>query len=140
MTGRDLQRFNLAVIVCGLSSMPRSLPSTPLRAPSRRHTTSFFHPRATKTLFFPIWSSTICIHQIIRIFDSILSPKLAEFDADIKPLAGHIAQATLRVRTKLQWRGVSNISGCVSFAIIIEIIDCVSYSGVPGILLRVQYH
>ncbi|CAM9233990.1 unnamed protein product, partial [Laminaria digitata] len=35
--------------------------------------------------------------QVIRIFDSILSPKLAEFDADIKPLAAHIAQATLRV-------------------------------------------
>lgn len=35
--------------------------------------------------------------QVIRIFDSILSPKLAEFDGEIKPLAAHIAQATLRV-------------------------------------------
>lgn len=36
--------------------------------------------------------------QIIRIFDSILAPKLADFDVEIKPLASHIAQATLRVR------------------------------------------
>lgn len=36
--------------------------------------------------------------QIIRIFDSILAPKLADFDVEIKPLAAHIAQATLRVR------------------------------------------
>lgn len=35
--------------------------------------------------------------QIIRIFDSILAPKLADFDVEVKPLAAHIAQATLRV-------------------------------------------
>ncbi|CAN0120098.1 unnamed protein product [Ectocarpus sp. 6 AP-2014] len=35
--------------------------------------------------------------QVIRIFDSILAPKLADFDVEIKPLASHIAQATLRV-------------------------------------------
>lgn len=39
--------------------------------------------------------------QIIRIFDSILSPKLADFDVEIRPLAAHIAQATLRVRLVL---------------------------------------
>lgn len=37
-------------------------------------------------------------YQIIRIFDSILAPKLADFDVEVKPLAAHIAQATLRVR------------------------------------------
>lgn len=39
----------------------------------------------------------VALVQVIRIFDSILSPKLAEFDGEIKPLAAHIAQATLRV-------------------------------------------
>lgn len=43
--------------------------------------------------------------QVIRIFDSILSPKLSEFDVEIKPLAAHIAQATLRVRINVQLDG-----------------------------------
>lgn len=40
--------------------------------------------------------------QVIRIFDSILAPKLADFDVEIKPLAAHIAQATLRVSVYTQ--------------------------------------
>ncbi|CAB1114177.1 unnamed protein product [Ectocarpus sp. CCAP 1310/34] len=35
--------------------------------------------------------------QVVRIFDSILAPKLADFDVEIKPLASHIVHATLRV-------------------------------------------
>ncbi|CAM9519888.1 unnamed protein product [Discosporangium mesarthrocarpum] len=35
--------------------------------------------------------------QIIRIFDSILSPKLADFENEIKPLGSKIVQATLKV-------------------------------------------
>ncbi|CAM9353290.1 unnamed protein product [Choristocarpus tenellus] len=35
--------------------------------------------------------------QVVRIFDSILSPKLADFENEVKPLGTKIAQATLKV-------------------------------------------
>jgi dynein heavy chain, axonemal len=35
--------------------------------------------------------------QIVRIFDAILAPRLADFDNEVKPLGSKIAAATLRV-------------------------------------------
>ena len=63
------------------------------------------------------------VYQAIRIFDSILSPKLAEFETDIRSLGAQIARATLKVRmTYRETFSVSEIlPSCKTYYVLVRV-------------------